>query len=708
MAKNNSYKIALIGNPNAGKSSVFNLLTGMHQKTGNFPGVTVDKKVGKIESAVGNITVVDFPGLYSLHTSSSEELIVTNVLLDKENINYPDAIVYVADITTLEKHILLFTQIKDLGFPIVFALNMVDLALSRDISFDIEKLSMVLECPVVDISCRNGGQNIGKLKTTIESVLTNLNQYQPVKKFYHLNSLEQKMVSEVKEMLPIKNDYQALLLLHHSDEIEYLGVDDKHKIKNIKVKYGFKSLPHQVEETMSRYNHFEGQIRKGIQTHGSGGNIFTRKLDNILTHHLLGPIIFFSLMFVLFQAIFTWSSYPMDLIDGFFTYLHTYIERNIPPSIFTDLLNDGIIAGIGGLVIFIPQIAILFLLISILEEIGYMARAVFMFDKIMQKFGLNGRSIVALVSSSACAIPAIMSTRTMNDWKERLITILVTPFISCSARIPVYTLLIGLVIPSKQIFGIINLQGLVFMGLYLLGIVTALLSAFILKKIIKSNSNSFLLLELPNYKLPVWRNVFFRVFNKVKSFVFEAGKIIVVISIVLWFLAAYGPSDEMQLAKEHAITLAQQQNLSQDETNDLIASKKLEVSYAGHIGKLMEPAIRPLGFDWKIGIALLTSFAAREVFVGTMATIYSVGSKGDEMSIRERMSVEKNIKTGKLTFDLATGLSLLLFYVFAMQCMSTLAVVRKETGTWKWPILQFFFMTSIAYFSSLIVYQILS
>ena len=628
--------------------------------------------------------------------------------MDQNNPNYPDVIVYVADVTTLEKHILLFTQIKDLGFPIVFALNMVDLVESRGISYDIKKLSKVLECPVVDISCRSGGQNIKKLKSTIHNFIQNLENYKSEKEFYRLNSLEQKIVDEIKPILNIENDYHSLLTLHHFEHLDGLSSELKMKLQKIRTKHSFKSLPHQVEETMSRYNNFSGQIKKGIQIQGKEGNIFTRKLDNILTHKVLGPIIFFSLMFVIFQAIFSWSGYPMDLIDGLFTSIHSYIENTFPQSTIRDLINDGIIAGIGGMVIFIPQIAILFFLVSILEEVGYMARSVFMFDKVMQKFGLSGRSIVAFVSSGACAIPAIMSTRTMSDWKERLITILVSPFISCSARIPVYTLLIGLVIPSKTVLGFFNLQGLVFMGLYLLGVIAALLSALLLKILIKSNSSSYLLLELPNYKAPVWRNVFFHVFNKVKSFVYEAGKIIVVISIVLWFLASYGPNNEMNLAEQNAITLAQNQNLSEAETNDLIASKKLEVSYAGHIGKLMEPSIEPLGFDWKIGIAILTSFAAREVFVGTMATIYSIGSTDDEMSIRERMRTERNGKTGQLTFNLASGLSLLLFYVFAMQCMATLAVVKKETGTWKWPIIQFIFMTAIAYFSSLLVYQLMS
>ena len=410
-------------------------------------------------------------------------------------------------------------------------------------------------------------------------------------------------------------------------------------------------------------------------------------------------------MLLVFQAIFAWASYPMDLIDSLFGQLVEGVQQVLPAGWVTDLITDGILAGLGGVVIFVPQIAILFFLITILEEVGYMARAAFMFDRVMQFFGLNGRSMVALISSSACAIPAVMSTRNIANWKERLITIMVSPLISCSARIPVYTVLIGFVVPVGTVWGVFNQQGLAFMGLYLLGIFAAFASAWVFKKVLKTNESSYLMLELPSYRPPVMRNVWLNVWEKVKTFLLEAGKVIIVISIALWGLATYGPKAAIEQAEQSAIEQATEQNLPENEAADLLAAKQLEASFAGHLGKFIEPAIAPLGFDWKMGIALITSFAAREVFVGTMATIYSIGSEDDESSVRDRMAAERNPVTGDLVYSLPTSLSLLIFYVFAMMCMSTLAVVKRETKSWKWPIIQFVFMTAMAYLSSWIVYQ---
>ena len=411
-------------------------------------------------------------------------------------------------------------------------------------------------------------------------------------------------------------------------------------------------------------------------------------------------------MALVFQAIYAWATYPMDLIEGFFGTIGSFIQTTLPEGWFSSLLTDGLLAGLGGVFVFIPQIAILFFLISILEEIGYMARAAFLFDRVMQVFGLNGRSIVALISGGACAIPAIMSTRTISNWKERLITIMVTPLISCSARIPVYTVLIGFVVPAQTVWGFFNLQGLAFMALYILGIIAALLSALVFKLILKTNESSYLMLEMPTYRRPVFRNVFLTVWEKVKTFVLEAGKVILILSLVLWVLSSYGMPEQMAAAETEATSIAEQQQLSTEAAADVLAAKKLEASFAGQLGQLIEPVIEPLGFDWKIGIALLTSFAAREVFVGTMATIYSIGSTDDEFAIRDKMAQEVNPVTGAPVYNMATSLSLLLFYVFAMQCLSTLAVVRRETKSWKWPIIQFVFMTALAYFSSLAVYQI--
>ncbi|MEL7160407.1 MAG: ferrous iron transporter B, partial [Bacteroidota bacterium] len=429
-------------------------------------------------------------------------------------------------------------------------------------------------------------------------------------------------------------------------------------------------------------------------------------LDGILTHRLFGPLIFVVIMLFIFQALFAWTGWPMDGIEWFFEELGNGVRGSLPEGWYTDLLVDGIIAGLGGVLVFVPQIAALFLFVAILEEVGYLARAAFMFDSLMQRFGLNGRSVVALISGHACAIPAIMSTRTIANWKERLLTILVTPLTSCSARIPVYVILISFAVPEESVWGL-SLQGLAFAGLYFLGILAAMLSALAFKLILKTPERSFLMLELPQYRTPVWRNVGLTVWQKVKTFIVEAGQVILLISVVLWGLSTYGPSSAMEAAENQAAQIIEQENLDADAAADLLAGERLEASYAGHIGKFIEPVIRPLGYDWKIGIALFTSFAAREVFVGTMATIYSIGSADDELRIRDRMAEEINPRTGQPVYNPATAWSLLVFYVFAMMCMSTLAVTKRETGGWKWPAIQFGFMTALAYLAAMVVYQVL-
>lgn len=706
-----AFTIALVGNPNSGKSSVFNQLTGLRQKVGNFPGVTVDKKVGKLKLTTGEDTILlDFPGTYSLYPTSMDERVVLDVFTNPDDPNYPDAVLYLADITNLEKHFLLLTQIKDLGLPMVLALNMSDLADKQGLKVDDQKLSDFLKMPVVVISGRSG-HNLENLRAALTDVFKN-NQnktaeaktaFQP---FYPFSETEKTVIQQVKIQFPLKNDYQALLWAHHSQRLMFMGKTQKESIQKIVEETEFHSIGKQINETMQRFNKFTPVLQKIIKKPQLQPTSITDKIDRLVVHPVAGPIIFFSLMFLVFQAIFAWAQYPMEWIETGFGALTEFTKATLPAGWFTNLLTDGIIAGLGGILIFIPQITILFFLIAILEEVGYMARAVFMFDKIMQKFGLNGRSVVALISSSACAIPAVMSTRTISNWKERLITILVTPLISCSARIPVYAILIGFVVPSVTVWGIFNAQGLAFMGLYLLGIAAALVSGWVFKKILKSEESSFLMLELPQYRPPVWKNIWFTLKSKVTSFVVEAGRVIMVISVVLWFLASYGPTEKMAQAEATAIEMAQAQNLSKDQTDDLIAGQKIEASYAGHLGKFIEPAIRPLGYDWKIGIALITSFAAREVFVGTMATIYSIGSVEDETTIRDRLAKARNPITGAPVYTMATSLSLLIFYVFAMQCMSTLAVVRRETGSWKWPIVQFLFMGGLAYVGALIAYQV--
>ncbi|MEZ5042325.1 MAG: ferrous iron transport protein B [Saprospiraceae bacterium] len=701
-----NYIVGLFGNPNCGKSTLFNHLTGLRQKVGNFPGVTVDKKIGTFKlDGQQEVTLIDFPGTYSFYPNSQDERIAVQTLIHLEDDNYPDSIIYIADLVYLEKHLLLFTQLYDLGLPLILVLNMADQAEKEGIQVNMARLQKTLDVPIVLLSARTG-QGVADLKQAIKQLIAHP---RPPKKNFRPLSKEEKDISlAIKAYLPQLSDYHALLYAHHYPWLPFLSAEQKEKIKEIVEKFPFPRLKYQVNETMERFNKF-GPIVQSVVSHPQPPeSSISLKLDNILTHRFFGPFIFFAIMLLVFQAIFAWASYPMDWIEAIFGQISMGLKASLPAGWLSDLLTDGVLAGLGGIIVFVPQIAILFFLISLLEEVGYMARAAFMFDRLMQVFGLNGRSMIALISSSACAIPAIMSTRNISNWKERLITILVTPFISCSARIPVYTVLIGFVIPATTIWGIFNLQGIAFMGLYLLGILAALLAAWVFKKILKTNETSFLMLELPAYRLPVMRNVWLIVWEKVKTFLLEAGKVIIIISIALWVLAAYGPAEAMQQAEATAMEQAALENLDEAAAQDLLAAKKLEASFAGHLGKFIEPSIRPLGFDWKIGIALITSFAAREVFVGTMATIYSIGSQGDELSVRDRMAIERNPTTGELVYQLPTALSLLIFYVFAMMCMSTLAVVKRETKSWKWPIIQFLFMTGLAYLSSYTLYQLLT
>jgi ferrous iron transport protein B len=697
-------KIALLGNPNAGKSSLFNQLTGMRQKVGNFPGVTVERKSGiiKLENKQ-EVEIIDLPGTYSLYPTSMDERIAVNALIDSSNKDYPDAIIYIIDITQLERHLLLLTQIMDLGFPIIVALNMNDIAATQNLQCDEQKLAALLGIDIVKVNGRTG-EGISKIKSKL-SILGTINSIQKYNaSFYSLTDKEQKIAEEVKLSFKVRNNYHALLLLQQHKKSSFLSSAEKSILTNLVQQYQFNLLDHQLEEIMQRYNRFTPVVAKTLSRTITEAKTLTDKVDTIITHKVFGPIIFFTLMLFIFQAIFSWSSIPMDWIDGEFAQLATYFQAILPHNLFTRLLTEGLIPGISGVMVFVPQITILFLLITILEEVGYMSRVVFMFDNIMQRFGLNGRSIVALISGGACAVPAIMSTRTISNYKERLITIMVTPLISCSARIPVFAVLIGFVVPEIKI-GIFNARGLVFMALYLIGILAALIASYVFKLILKSDEYSFLMLELPEYRKPHWRNVFHTLYVKVSSFVFGVGKIILLVSLVLWFLASFGPSNTMQQAEQNARTEAISLKLDTENTTLLIASKKLEASYAGIAGRWIEPAIRPLGFDWKIGIALITSFAAREVFVGTISTLYSIGKDADNLTIKQKMQQEKNAD-GQPVFTMAVALSLVLFYLFAMQCISTLAAVHRETKSYKWPIIQFAYMTGTAYIMSFIAYHI--
>lgn len=697
-------KIALLGNPNAGKSSLFNQLTGLRQKVGNFPGVTVERKSGFIKSEhIGEIEIIDLPGTYSLYPTSLDERIAVNALMDTNNRDHPDAIIYILDVTHLERHLLLLTQIIDLGFPMVVAMNMNDIAAQQNIVCDENKLSEAFGLTFIKINGRTG-EGIDAVKQKMNHLLTEKSSEPQPSAFYDLIPEEKEMAAKVGNLLSVKNEYHALLLAHHAKKISFLKDTQHRQLLDMVQQANFNPINNQLDEIMQRYNKFTPIVNSVLSRSFTNAVTLTDKIDFVVTHKVFGPLIFFGLMLFIFQAIFAWSVIPMDWIDQQFAYLATYLQSVLPVNLLSRLLTEGLIPGISGVLVFVPQITILFLLITLLEEIGYMARAVYMFDNIMQKFGLNGRSIVALISGGACAIPAIMSTRTISNWKERLITIMVTPLISCSARIPVFAVLIGFIIPNYKI-GFLNSQGLVFMILYLIGISAALMASYVFKKVLKSDEFSFLMLELPEYRKPHWKNVFYTLYEKVSSFMFGAGKIILLVSLVLWFLASFGPKIPMEQASNEAIIEASMLKADPQQTELLIASRKLEASYAGYAGRLIEPVIKPLGFDWKIGIALITSFAAREVFVGTISTLYSIGKDADNLTIRQKLQQEKNAE-GKPVFTMAVALSLVLFYLFAMQCVSTLATVYRETKSWKWPVIQFVYMTGTAYVVSFFVYQL--
>ncbi|MEH0154318.1 ferrous iron transport protein B [Limibacter armeniacum] len=707
MTKRKEISVALVGNPNVGKSSVFNQLTGLRQKVGNFPGVTVDKKVGYCKLTEDfEAKITDFPGTYSLYPTSLDEKVVLNVFSNPKDKNYPEVIVYVADVTNLDRHLLLLSQLQDTGLPIVLALTMIDMADKDQVFCNEQLLSEKLGIPVLKINGRTG-EGLEGLKNAVVESSTKVNGKTASPIIFKNSPTAEKVSSAIQDRLQLDNQYRALLLAHHHQDLPFLSSEEKNTIQEICQQHDFKAIKLQIDETMQRYDSMAPILQKALKKAPLPAVTNTDKIDRIVTHPVMGPILFFGILIFVFQAIFSWSELPMEWIEESFTATGDLVKAILPEAWYTSLITDGIIAGLGGVLVFIPQIAILFLLIGLLEEVGYMARAVFLFDKIMQKFGLNGRSIVALISGGACAIPAVMSTRTIGNWKERLITIMVTPLISCSARIPVYAILVAFAVPPVTVWGIFNLQAITFIGMYILGAAAALISAYVFKKILKTNESTFLMLELPAYRAPHWKNVLLNVREKVESFVLEAGKVIIIVSIVLWALASYGPGNEMDNAEKEAVKIAQQEQLDETHTADLIASKRIEVSYAGYLGKTIEPAIRPLGFNWKIGIALISSFAAREVFVGTMATIYSIGSADDEGTIKTRMEKEIDPVTGEKVFNPATAFSLLIFYVFAMQCMSTVAIVKRETKSWKWPLIQMGYMGALAYIGSFIVYQIM-
>jgi len=740
-----SINVALIGNPNTGKTSVFNQLTGLKQKVGNYPGITVEKKEGICKLPRGvKAHILDLPGTYSLNTTSLDESVVVELLLNKNDKDFPDVAVVVTDVENLKRNLLLFTQIKDLRIPAILIINMSDQMSKKGISIDIEALEQKLDTKIALVSTRKS-QGIQKVKDLIAN-------YKSLSDQPNVNTsrIAPEYFERLQKAFPSENIYKLWLVI--TQDVNFMPIEKK-RIEDTtsfytKSKDELVKLQHR--ETVLRYKFINDILKDTYKVDLKMAKGLRANIDKILTHRIFGYLIFIAILLLIFQAIFEWSTYPSDFIDEQFAAAAEWLKNTLPPGILTNLLAEGILAGIGGIAVFIPQIAFLFLFISLLEESGYMSRVVFLMDKLMRPFGLSGKSVVPLISGTACAIPAVMATRTIENWKERLITILVVPFTTCSARLPVYLILIALVIPEGRFLGL-SYQALTLMLLYLLGFGMAILAATILNRILKIKSRSLFMIEMPSYRMPLFKNVFYTVVEKTKSFVFGAGKIILAISIILWFLGSNGNSYEFKNAEEivtqriqkkglndysknyikkNVLTFAPkngdvaktpnplQPTIEQDSlqtmTNELlqkakaqeIASYKLEHSYIGYAGKAIEPIVKPLGYDWKIGIAVLTSFAAREVFVGTLATIYSVGNDEEE-TIKSRMAAELKEGTKKPLFNLASGVSLMLFYAFAMQCMSTLAIVKRETNSWKWPILQLVFMSIIAYIVALGAYQFL-
>lgn len=697
--------IALVGNPNSGKTSLFNALTGLNQKVGNFPGVTVDKKTGSISlDETTKAEIIDLPGTYSLYPRRSDEWVAYKVLMGMDTDVKPDVFVLVADASNLKRNLLFCSQMIDLKIPLVMALTMNDLAAKKGIKIDVEGLATELGVPVVPVNPRKN-KGLTQLKKTL-SQLVKLNLKLPVRNFIENKELAAKPIESIQKLFPQLSDYASIHYLINHEEFPF-DKDTQESIEQIEIDNKFNPTKTQAEEIMQRYTH----IRQIMQQHVIEPDplqkkMFTEKLDNILLHRVWGYVILLSVLFFLFQSIFWMASYPMDAIEWSFTNISGFLNENLQESWWSNLLVNGIVAGLSGIFVFVPQIMILFGLITILEDSGYMARISFLTDRLMRKVGLNGKSVMPMISGFACAVPAIMSARNIENRKERLLTIMVTPLMSCSARLPVYTILIALVIPDTNYFGFLSLQGLVMMALYLLGTVMALIVSYVMKWFINLKEKSFFILELPVYREPRWKNVGVTMIEKAKIFVYDAGRVIMLISLLLWFLSSFGPGARMDAvetkfaAMQQTATTGEQKAAIDKQYN----SEKLRNSYAGVLGTSIEPVIKPLGFDWKIGIALITSFAAREVFVGTMATLYSV-EENDDSSLREKMQ-SATWNDGSKVYTLPAALSLMVFYVLAMQCMSTLAIVKRETKSWKWPVIQLLYMTVLAYVTSWIVYQI--
>ena len=698
-------RVALVGNPNTGKSTLFNALTGLNQKIGNFPGVTVDKKIGYSQLPDGRrAEIIDLPGTYSLYPKSKDESIVFSVLAEKNTELTPDLVVVILDATNLKRNLLLYTQVADLKIPVIIALNMMDQAKKAKIEIDVELLSQRLGVPIVPVSARKL-EGIEQLKNIISYANKLALQVDSI----DVKTIAPALIADISEEIDTDNPYFALQLAHQHETLKFLTPAQSDRIEELEHKHAFHSQKAQATETIARYNYINDVLYDTVHTPVTAHDeSVSNKIDKILTHKVFGFIIFMGVLLFMFQSIFAWSAYPMSLIEELFVWIEGGLRSVLPGGPLADLLIDGVVAGLSGVMVFIPQIAILFAFISILEDTGYMSRVTFMMDKIMRKVGLNGKSVVPLIGGFACAVPSIMSTRTIENWKDRMITIMVTPLVACSARLPVYTLLIALVVPNKNVWWIFNLQGLALTGMYVLSLVSAVIVAYVMKFVLKARERGYFIMELPVYRMPRWNNVLFSMYERSKAFVLQAGKVIIAVSVILWVLSSYGPGDRFKKIEQTYSQPQYTKTMTPDSLARVISTEKLENSYAGVLGHTIEPVIKPLGFDWKIGIALITSFAAREVFVGTMATIYSVEGDADRIdSVQDKMRNAKNPNTGGPVFTLGVAFSLMMFYAFAMQCASTVAVVYRETKDWRWPAAQFAYMTVLAYGAAFLAYHLL-
>ena len=679
-----------MGNPNCGKTTLFNKLTGLNQKVGNFPGVTVEKRSGLCTMADGQkYEIIDLPGSYSLSSTSPDEKVVQDILLDTNNASFPDVVILIADVTNLKRNLFLVTQIIDLGFPVIMALNMSDVAKKKKIQVNIEGLRNALNVPTIEVSAKKESASSLKSKFLAE----HSKKGEPT---IDSKKIGGKTLGLLAEKYPNQNQYRLFKSLNNLDSLPWLA--DKKFYELIVQNSSYNRNEAELHEINNRYEKIQEIIAANVINEiPNTEDDTTTRIDKIVIHPVWGFLIFISVFFLLFQSVFTLAQIPMEIITNGMAFLSDSISNVLPAGYISNFITEGLLAGISGILVFLPQIMLLFGLITVLEDSGYLSRISFMSDRLLRMFGMNGKSIIPLVGGFACSVPAIMAARSIESRKERLITIFITPLMSCSARLPVYVFLTAFIVPNEMVGGIISLQGLFMMGLYLLGIVFSLVIAVILNKFLKITERSSFIMELPKYGIPTFKNVFSTMINKGKTFVFEAGKIIIIASVVLWFLSSFGPSTDRERIEKKFTSEVMLQTHTAEEIEILKSSERLEYSYIGYFGKSIEPVIKPLGFDWKVGIALITSFAAREVFVGTMTTIYSVGS-------------DKNSKEAlaSIKFDKPTAFSLLIFYVFALQCMSTIAIVKQETGKWKFAITQFLVFTGMAYLGSFITYQLMS